>query len=197
MHIALWTIIGFCSGSIPFSYWLGKIFLHTDIRQYGDGNPGAFNAWRAGKYKIGLPALILDYLKGAIPVGLAKYIFGISSFELIPIALSPVLGHAFSPFLKFRGGKAVASTFGIWTGMTLWKGPTVLGIFLEISFLIQKIDAWSVIISMTCLFIYLILRQYDSFVLLIWVGNMLVLIWKHRRDLKQGIRFKTHRKVNN
>ena len=98
MHIALWTIIGFCSGSIPFSYWLGKIFLHTDIRQYGDGNPGAFNAWRAGKYKIGLPALILDYLKGAIPVGLAKNVFGISGFGLIPIALSPVFGHAFSPF---------------------------------------------------------------------------------------------------
>ncbi len=190
MHIILWTIIGFISGSIPFSYWLGKIFLHKDIRQYGDGNPGAFNAWRAGKYRIGLPALILDYLKGAIPVGLAKHVFGISSFALVPIALSPVFGHAFSPFLKFRGGKAIASTFGIWTGLTLWEGPTVLGIFLEISFLLQKIDAWSVIFSMTGLLVYLVLRQYNSFILIILTGNMLVLIWKHRHELRQGIQLK-------
>jgi len=177
---------------MPFSYWLGKLFLHTDIRQYGDGNPGAVNAWRAGKYRVGLPALILDYLKGAIPVGLAKYVFGVSGFALIPVALSPLLGHAFSPFLRFRGGKAVASTFGIWTGLTLWEGPTVLGIFLEISFLLQKVDAWSVIISMVGLLIYLALRQYDSFILIIWVGNILILLWKHHHELRQGIQLKPY-----
>ncbi|HGE72982.1 TPA: glycerol-3-phosphate acyltransferase [Candidatus Poribacteria bacterium] len=192
MNIALWIVIGFCSGSIPFSYWLGKLFLHTDIRRYGDGNPGAFNAWRAGKYKIGLPSLFLDYLKGAIPIGLARYVFNIYGWELVPIALSPVLGHAFSPFLRFRGGKAVASTFGIWTGLTLWEGPTILGIFLEIAYRIQKTDAWSVIISMICLLIYLSLRQYDSVILMIWLGNMLILIWKHRQDLRQGIKWRFH-----
>jgi glycerol-3-phosphate acyltransferase PlsY len=192
VHVILWTIIGFLSGSMPFSYWLGKLFLHIDIRQYGDGNPGAANAWRAGKYRVGLPALILDYLKGAIPVGLAKYVFGVSGFELIPVALSPVLGHAFSPFLRFHGGKAVASTFGIWTGLTLWEGPTVLGISLEISFLLQKVDAWSVIISMIGLLIYTFLRQYDSFILIIWVGNILILIWKHHHELRQGIQLKPY-----
>ncbi len=192
MHVILWTIIGFLSGSMPFSYWLGRLFLHIDIRLYGDGNPGAFNAWRAGKYRVGLPALILDYLKGAIPVGIAKYVFGVSGFELMPVALSPILGHAFSPFLRFRGGKAVASTFGIWTGLTLWEGPTVLGISLELSFLLQKVDAWSVIIGMMGLLIYLVLRQYDSSILIIWAANMLILIWKHRKDLRQGIQPKSY-----
>lgn len=190
MNIAVWTIIGFFSGSIPFSFWLGKLFLRKDIRQYGDGNPGAFNAWRAGKYKIGIPSLLLDYLKAFIPIGLAVYVFNVYGWKLIPIAISPVLGHAFSPFLKFRGGKAVASTFGIWTGLTLWEAPPVLGICLGLAYLIQKIDAWSVIISMMGLLIFLFLRRYDSPILIIWLGNMLILIWKHRQDLKEGIKLK-------
>ncbi len=192
MNTSIWTIIGFCSGSIPFSYFLGKLFLHKDIRQYGDGNPGAINAWLAGKYKIGIPSLLLDYLKGAIPVGLAVYIFNIYDWELIPIALSPIFGHAFSPFLRFRGGKAVATTFGIWTGLTLWEAPPVLGICLGLVYLIQKVDAWSVVISMVGLLIFLIIRQYDLPILIIWIVNTLILIWKHRKNLSEGIKWRTN-----
>lgn len=184
----LWTLVGFLLGSMPFSYWSGRLFLHTDIRQYGDGNPGAINAWRAGKYRVGIPALILDYSKGIIPPLLAIHLFEFVGWELIPIALTPVLGHAFSPFLRFRGGKAVATTFGIWTGLTLWEGPTIFGISLGLTFLIQRIDAWSVIISMIILFAYLVFRHYETYIYLIWLGNMLILIWTHRRELRKGIR---------
>ena len=126
MTMLLWTGFGFLVGAMPFSYWLGRIVLHTDIRLYGDGNPGAISAWRAGTWRIGLPAMLLDYLKGAVPVSLAHLAFGISGWSLVPIALAPVLGHAFSPFMRFRGGKAIAATFGIWTGVLLAEGPMVL-----------------------------------------------------------------------
>jgi glycerol-3-phosphate acyltransferase PlsY len=183
-----WTVLGFVSGAIPFSLWLGYLLVGTDIRRYGDGNPGATNAWRAGGWWVGVPALLLDFLKGAVPVGLAHFSFGVSGWGLVAVALAPVLGHAFSPFLRFRGGKAVAVTFGIWTGLTLWEGPTLLGVLLGIFFLLQTADAWSLILGMLCFLAYLFMRRADATKLAIWGGNMLILLLKQHRDLRQPIR---------
>lgn len=183
--MAFWAAFGFLLGAIPFSVCLGWLMLHTDIRRYGDGNPGAANAWRAGKWKVAAPALALDYLKGAVPVGLAHFKGDISGWGLVVVALTPVLGHAFSPFLRFRGGKAVAVTFGIWSGLTLWEAPTVLGLFCAILVWAQSVDAWSVMLSMLGLLAYLLLRQVDGFTLAVWGGNALILGWKHRHDLRQ------------
>lgn len=192
MHVGLWAIIGFLSGSIPFSYWLGKLISNVDIRRYGDGNPGAFNAWRAGSYRIGVPSAILDYSKGLIPVLLARHLSSLTCWWLVPIALSPVLGHAFSPFLHFRGGKAVATTFGIWTALTLWEGPTVFGLSLGLSYLIQSTDAWSVMFSISALFIYLWLRHYNKLILIICIANAVILAWKHRKELPKGIYLRSY-----
>ena len=187
MKVVFWTVLGFVLGSMPFSFWLGRLFSQVDIRHYGDGNPGAANAWRAGGWRLGMPASLLDYLKGAVPVGLARFPVEVSGRGLAAVALAPVVGHAFSPFLRFRGGKAVAVTFGIWTGLTLWEGPTLLGVFLGASFLLQTTDGWSVILGMLCFLAYLLLRRADSTTLVTWAGNMLILLWKHRSDLRQPI----------
>jgi len=180
----LWTGLGFLLGAMPFSYWLGRLILHTDIRHYGDGNPGAINAWRAGGWRVGVPAMLLDYLKAAVPTGVAYYVFLVSGWGLLGVALAPVLGHAFSPFLGFRGGKALSTTFGVWTGLTLWEGPTLLGGFLGLFYLLQKEDAWSAILGMLALLAYLVMQQSDSVTLSIWGGNILILTWKHRRELR-------------
>jgi len=174
---------------MPFSFWLGKLF-GKDIRNYGDGNPGSFNAWRAGGYRSGISALLLDYLKGVVPVSLANFRFGFTGWELVLVALAPVFGHAFSPFLRFRGGKAVAATFGIWTGLTVWEGPTVLGILLGVSFSMQKVDGWSVMLAMFGLLAYLLARQAAEFIFIVWFGNILILAWKQRDDLKQRMGLK-------
>jgi glycerol-3-phosphate acyltransferase PlsY len=100
-RIILWTLFAYLSGSIPFSFLLTKYFSRADIHQYGDSNPGAHNAWAIGGWKVGVPAVALDVGKGAIPVILAQQIGGISAWELAPVALAAVLGHAFSPFLHF------------------------------------------------------------------------------------------------
>jgi len=162
--------------------------LHTDVRRYGDGNPGATNAWRAGGWRVGVPALLLDYLKGAVPVGMAHFTYGISGWALVPVALAPVLGHAFSPFLRFRGGKAVAATFGAWTGLTLGEVPMLLGLLLGFFLAVQTADAWSVMLGMAGILVHLLLRHSPPVILAIWTGNVLLLVWKHRHDLRQPIR---------
>ena len=184
-NVLFWTGLGFLLGAMPFSLWLGYLFLHTDIRHYGDGNPGATNAWKAGGWRVGIPALLLDYLKGVVPVGLAHFGAGISGWGLGAVALAPVLGHAFSPFLGFKGGgKALAVTFGIWTGLTLAEGPIILGLFFAVFLLIQTSDGWAVLLGLLAFGLYLLLQQSDTVILVIWLGNTLLLTWKYRTDIK-------------
>lgn len=190
MIITLWCICGFLSGALPFSYWIGRIAVHDDIRGYGDGNPGAINTFKAAGLVSGVLAVLLDFLKGAIPVGLANFAFELEGSGLIFVALSPILGHAFSPFLGFRGGKAVAVTFGVWTGLTLWEGPTVFGIALGIFVLVQSIDSWAVVFAMIALLVYLALRQFNSDFLFTVFGNHVILTWKHLPELKQPPSFR-------
>jgi glycerol-3-phosphate acyltransferase PlsY len=185
-----WAGLGFLLGSIPFSPWLGRLFAHADIRQYGDHNPGAANVGRAAGWRVGTAALLLDALKGCVPVGLAHLRFGVSGWGLVLVALAPVLGHAFSPFLRFRGGKAVAVTFGIWTGLRLGEGPIMLGLFVTLFSLVQSADAWTVVLAMLAFLAHLLLRRADTFTLAVWVGNVLILSWKHRHSLRETIRLR-------
>ncbi len=188
MNVLLWTVLGFLAGSLPFSVWLGRLVARADVRAYGDGNPGAANAVRAGGWRVGVPVLLLDFFKGAVPVGLAHFLFRMSGWGLLPVALAPVLGHAFSPFLRFHGGKAVAVTFGIWTGLMLGEAPTVLGLFVVLFLLVQTADAWTVVLSMLGLLAHLLLRRVPPDFLAIWASNLAILLWKHRRELRRPIR---------
>ncbi len=180
------AIIAFISGAIPFSVIIGKFALSKDIRDFGDHNPGATNVFRAGGKHWGILAGFLDMSKAMIPVFIAKWILGITGIELVIIALAPILGHAFSPFLKFKGGKAVGATFGSWIGLTIWEVPTVLGIMLLYWFLSVKISGWAVMLTMVSLFVYLILTRNDPTLLLFWFGNTLIFAYKHREDLSQA-----------
>ncbi|MGQ9600355.1 MAG: glycerol-3-phosphate acyltransferase [Anaerolineae bacterium] len=188
--IGLWVVVAFLAGSLPFSVWLGRMCLGTDIREFGDGNPGAANAWKAGGWRVGVGAVLLDWLKAAAPVGLAFQVGQLSGWEIVPVALAPVLGHAFSPFLRFRGGKAVAVTFGVWTGLTLWEGPTVLGLLFGFFYYLQSNDGWSVLLGMLSLGGYWGLRQAEPWILVVWGGDTLILAWKHRHELRQPIRLR-------
>lgn len=181
--VVLATTLGFLVGSLPFAVWLGRWLAHTDIRRYGDGNPGAANAWRAGGWRIGVMAVLLDYLKGATPVAAAYFGWKMTGWEIIPIALAPVLGHAFSPFLRLRGGKGIAVTFGIWSGLSLWVAPTILGLALTLAIASNSTDAWSVVFGMSALWLYLILSAAPLPLLVVWLGNFTIVLWKHRSEL--------------
>ena len=175
-------IVAFFSGSLPLSVWLGKIALGIDIRQYGDGNPGAANVWRAGGAGWGMLAVLLDFLKGAIPVALANFVFNLEGASLAVAAVAPIAGHAFSPFLRFHGGKALAVTFGIWTGLSLWLIPTILGLFFGVYLLLLKPDGWAVMAGIATLLIVLLFIGNPVW-LIVWAGMAIILGWKHRADL--------------
>jgi len=183
-------VLGYLCGSMPFSVWVGKLLLGEDVRKHGDGNPGATNVFRAGGWKAGILALVLDFLKGALPTSLAYWQWGVNGGALVLVAMAPVIGHYLSPFLGFRGGKAVATTFGVWSALTLWEGPIVLGSVLTLCYMLQASDGWSVIIGATALLAYWIIRGADAAIIGLALANLLFLMWTHRHALSEPMRWR-------
>jgi glycerol-3-phosphate acyltransferase PlsY len=185
MTSILWIIFAFFCGALPLSVWLGRLALGVDITQYGDGNPGSANVWRAGGGRWGMTAVLLDFSKGAVPVALANYVAGLEGLLLAAVAIAPILGHAFSPFMGFHGGKALAVTFGIWAGLSLWVVPIMLGLLFGIYLWLLKPEGWAVMAGVFSLLAILLLFFSDPVWLAVWAGMTLILAWKHRADLRQ------------
>jgi len=185
MNWLILTFAGFLLGSIPFSLLLGRLVLKTDIRQFGDRNPGAMNAFRAGGLRVGLAAGVLDFLKGALPVGLAHFFLRVAGWRIVPVAVAPLLGSAFSPFLRFRGGKSIAATFGIWTGLLMFEGPLALGLCLALFTALLASDTWSTMLGFTLFLAYLLWRGADAPILAVWGCNAMLLAGKHAAELRR------------
>lgn len=183
MNPIAWISIAYLFGAIPFSVWLGKILKSSDVRQVGDGNPGATNALKLGGWQLGLLVLILDVAKGALPVGITYQILGYRGTEMVLIAVAPLLGHVFSPFLKFRGGKGLAVTLGIWIGLTIISVPWIALLSITLFYLFISIDGWSVFFTIIVMAAYIIFFLPDPLFLGVLSSQAVVILWKHRSDL--------------
>lgn len=184
----LWTLIGFGLGSLPFSLWVGQLFRHVDIRDCGDGNPGATNLWRAGSPPAAVLGALLDVAKAAVPVAIAHFVLHIEGWYLAPIALAPLAGHAFSPLLRFRGGKAVASTFGVWIGLTGVTGVLMLAVCFAVVYAFNSSEAWTPVLGLTSWLVYLVLRDADLSLRAVATVNLALIMHRHREDLVKGAR---------
>lgn len=182
----------FISGSVMYSYILAKI-NDVDLKKVRDGNPGSSNLWRAKGFKWGALALALDYFKGTFPLFLfiAGGLIG-NNYVIALAALAGVAGHAFSPMLKFKGGKAVAVTFGAWSVLTKWEAPTILGaVFSLFSILKRKTtteeDAFRVLLGMVVLSVYVLYKalNHQAHILLFYLGNFAILAYKHWKDWRR------------
>jgi acyl phosphate:glycerol-3-phosphate acyltransferase len=184
------VFIAFFCGSLPFSVWLGKLFLGLDVQQVGDGNPGATNVFRSGSKAVGLLALILDISKGAAPVGLAHFSLGINGLPMFLIAVAPILGHVFSPFLGFRGGKALSTSLGVWIGLTIWKASLAGVVGALIGIALFTTAGWAIMLALGVILIVLLVWMPASLLLLVWASETLILVWTHRSDLSHPPRLR-------
>ena len=173
-------IISYLMGSIPFGFILTKTFLKKDIREIGSGNIGATNALRTGNKLIGYSTLLLDVIKAILPVLYVK----INHPELIYIAsLCAFLGHVFPIWLKFKGGKGVATYVGI-----LFTINILLGFIFCVSwllvFLVSKYSSLSSLIGSLTVPLYIFFNDQMSNAL--FFGIMFVLIfYTHRENIKR------------
>ncbi|PKN83600.1 MAG: hypothetical protein CVU46_16490 [Chloroflexi bacterium HGW-Chloroflexi-8] len=185
MNYIFFIIFAFVCGAIPFSVWLGKLVLQKDVRFVGDGNPGAINVIKSGSKTLGLIVLILDITKAALPVGLAYNNYEIRGLPMALIAVAPVIGHAFSPFLLFKGGKAIGTALGSWIGLTIWKAPLAGLIPTLIGFGFVSSSGWAILLGLIGILVLLFFWNPDKILFLVWAVIAMVLIWKHRHDLSK------------
>ena len=173
-------IISYLMGSIPFGFILTQIFLKKDIREIGSGNIGATNALRTGNKFIGYSTLLLDVLKAILPVIYVK----LNHQELIYIAsLCAFLGHVFPVWLKFKGGKGVATYVGILFTINILLGFIFCVSWLLI-FLISKYSSLSSLIGSLTIPVYIFFNDQMSNAL--FFGIMFVLIfYTHRENIKR------------
>ena len=180
MDYIITALISYLFGSIPFGYLFTKILLKKDIRNVGSGNIGATNVLRTGNKSLGYLTLVLDIAKAVVPVIYIKFNYP----DLVYIsALCAFLGHLFPVWLKFKGGKGVATYVGI-----LFAINIILGLIFCISwliiFLISRYSSLSSPISSITIPIYIFFSNQISNVL--FYGIMFVLIfYTHRENIKR------------
>lgn len=143
--LILFMVITYIFGSLPCGVWLGKIVKNIDIRNYGSKNSGATNAYRILGAKYGIMVLFLDALKGYLPLYLAS-LFGIDGKAIIILGVVAILGHTFSFFLNFNGGKGVATSLGVF----LFLMPEVVVILLIVFILVVGITKYVSFGSVLC-----------------------------------------------
>jgi glycerol-3-phosphate acyltransferase PlsY len=180
MDILIVGIICYLIGSIPFGYILTKIFLKKDIRDIGSGNIGATNALRTGNKTIGYATLFFDIVKAVIPIIYIKFNFT----ELLYIAsLCIFLGHVFPIWLKFKGGKGVATYVGILFALNIYFGLVFI-VSWFITFALFKFSSLSSLVASISIPIYLlILSKFDH---VFFFTIMFVLVFfTHRENIKR------------
>ena len=179
MDYIIIIIISYLLGSIPFGLILTKIFLKKDIRDIGSGNIGATNALRSGNRLIGYSTLFLDIIKAILPVLYIK----INHHDLVYIsALSVFLGHVFPLWLKFKGGKGVATFVGIIFSLNIYY-VLIFGITWILIFLISKYSSLASLVATLSIPIYLFFTNENQ---VIFFGIMFILIfYTHRENIKR------------
>ena len=181
MDYYLVALISYFFGSIPFGFILTKIFIKKDIRDIGSGNIGATNALRAGSKLIGYSTLILDVTKAVLPVLFLKFSYP----NLVYIsALCVFLGHLFPVWLKFKGGKGVATYVGILFSINFILGFT-FGIIWIVTYFLSKFSSLSSILASISIPIFVFLSETNN---AIFYLTMFVLIfYTHRENIKRLI----------
>jgi glycerol-3-phosphate acyltransferase PlsY len=179
-------------GALPFSVWIGKAFFKTDVRQHGSGNPGATNMLRTLGPGPAVVVLLLDIAKGAVAVLLAHYFthFGLDIEKDLGGFLA-VLGHMYSPFLGFKGGKGVATTVGVMCLVNPIPGGIAVLIFLLTVIATAYVSLGSVLMVMAYAILTAVFAYSDGVSTTSHIKSLLafamagLVIYKHRSNIQR------------
>lgn len=183
---ALWLVASYFVGAIPTSYLAGRIFRGIDLREHGSRNLGATNVYRTLGPRYAIPVGLVDIAKGAVPV----LVFGprVSDSELFALAcgIAAILGHVFSVFVRFRGGKGVATAAGVMLGLA----PLALGVAALTWLAVLKLTGYVSLASVGAaalfpLAVYLLERPDRPEIL--WLDALVAaaIIWLHRANIRR------------
>ena len=181
-------------GAVPFALIVGKLGYRKDLREYGSGNLGATNVYRVLGWKAALLVAVLDVSKGALAVGLAAWAYGIHATDpahdwmLIGSLIAAMLGHSYSPYIRFSGGKGVATAAGGLLIITPLALVVLVLSFFGIALITRWVSLGSVIAAiefpLLCLLLY---GDRTPIVIMSFAASALV-IWRHRSNIARMFR---------
>ncbi|MBR5913711.1 MAG: glycerol-3-phosphate 1-O-acyltransferase PlsY [Selenomonadaceae bacterium] len=184
-------IFSYLLGSIPNGLIFGKLIWHKDLRQFGSKNIGATNAWRVIGAKAGILIFLLDFLKGALSVGLAKTFVG-DEWVMVGAGLLAILGHTFSIFLKLRGGKGVATGLGVISVMMPQVTAIVFATWLIIFLVSRYVSLASIIVAALTPILAFTFDEPIAFVIFGAAAALFIII-RHRENIIRLIHGKENR----
>lgn len=185
MPLGLALLASYLLGAIPTSYLAGKFFRGIDLRQHGSGNLGATNLYRTLGAKFAVPVALFDMAKGAVPVLVIAPLVSSSRYFAVLCGIMAVLGHVFSVFVHFRGGKGVATASGVMLGLTPWAVLVALAVWLIVLRLSGYVSLGSmvgaIVLPVAAWFLHPLQRD------IIWIQVLvaLAIIWLHRANIKR------------
>ena len=177
-------LAGYLLGSIPFGLLIGKI-MKIDVRKSGSGNIGATNVLRTLGVGPGALVLILDTLKGAVPVWLAQAYSG-DPLIIVLCGLAAIIGHTFPIYLGFKGGKGVATSGGVLLGLAPDMFVFAILLFLVIVGLTRFVSVGSILTALTLFIVFIILGKPLPYTVLVGLAAVLIVI-RHRPNIKRLI----------
>ena len=177
--------VGYLLGSIPFGYWLVRVFLGSDVRTTGSGNIGATNVARTSP-TLGIVTLLLDALKGLTAVVLVSTMYPGNRELKFVAAFAAVCGHIFPVWLKFRGGKGVATGLGSFLLLTPKAILVALGIFIVVAVALRYVAFASIIAAASLPVLALLLGEgHNSAELVLVAAASLLIISKHHQNIRR------------
>ena len=178
---ALLIATAYLLGGIPFGYLLGKL-KGVDIRKHGSGNVGATNVARVLGKPYGVAVYILDFLKGFLPTFIAVKLYGAESWIVTLVGLAAILGHMFSPFLGFKGGKGVATASGVLFAVDPKLGLLILILWWIVYQISGYVSVGSIAAALGAIFLSGVFNLPFNLKFLITLASVLVIV-KHKDNI--------------
>lgn len=190
MNELLLIVLAYLIGSIPTSVWVSNYFFNIDIRDYGSGNPGATNTYRVLGSRWGTFVMLVDMIKGMAAVklalllpGYADNIINLQNLQL-GLGFAAVVGHIFPIWADFRGGKGVATLFGIVLGISPWTALSCVGIFALVLYLTRFVSLSSILASVAFpVFILVIFNVNNPTYRIFAIAVALMVLLTHQKNI--------------
>lgn len=185
MTIALWLAAAYLLGATPTAYLAGRLARGIDLREHGSRNLGATNVYRVLGWRWAIPVALLDIAKGAVPVVLFARWAGMGPWGAVALGIAAVLGHVFSPYMGFRGGKGVATALGMFLGLAPLAVAIALPVWGGMLWLTGYVSLSSVIAAAS--FPVWVRLSQPAALPAFWasVGLAALIVFSHRANLRR------------